>query len=56
MTRPQDVVTLKRDVAATVRRFREPILRNLFDVLDYSRVDGHNRVVLRKRASAEPSV
>ena len=30
------------------------LLRNLFDVLDYSRVDGQNRVVLRKRASAEP--
>ena len=28
------------------------LLRNLFDTLDYSRVDGHNLVVLRKRASA----
>lgn len=32
------------------------LLRNLFDALDYSRVDGHNRVVLRKRPSAKASV
>ncbi len=32
------------------------LLRNLFDALDYSRVDGHNRVVLRKRAAAGPSI
>ena len=28
------------------------LLRNLFDALDYSRVDGHNVVVLRKRRPA----
>lgn len=32
------------------------LLRNLFDALDYSRVDGHNLVVLRKQAAPEPSV
>jgi serine/threonine-protein kinase RsbW len=31
------------------------LLRNLFDALDYSRVEGQNRVVLRKRASTESS-
>lgn len=35
MTRPQDVVTLRHDIASTVRRFREPILRNLFDGKSY---------------------
>jgi serine/threonine-protein kinase RsbW len=31
------------------------LLRNLFDTLDYSRLEGHNRVVLRKRALTESS-
>ncbi len=31
------------------------LLRHLFDTLDYSRVEGHNRVVLRKRAPMESS-
>ena len=31
------------------------LLRNLFDTLDYSRVEEHNRVVLRKRVPSGPS-
>lgn len=46
MTRPQDVVTLKRDVASTVRRYREPILRNLFDGKSY--LDAPAEVTLAK--------
>lgn len=32
------------------------LLRNLFDALDYSRVDGHNQVVLRKQVASGPRV